>query len=274
MTEHKQAARDPRRRIHHFPMLKQRGLKISVVTAYDYPTGMAVDAAGVDAVLVGDSLGMVALGFEATIPVTMDMMVHHAAATRRGVKRAFLIVDMPFLSYGASVEQAVLNAGRLMQEGGAEAVKLEGGEEVADKVTAIVRAGIPVMGHVGLTPQSVHKLGGFRVQGRHDEAAAKILADARAIQQAGAFAIVLEAMDPEVAGEITAALEIPTIGIGAGKQCDGQVLVLSDLCGLLPGGSPKFVKRYANVQDIVQEAVGDFCNDVRSGKFPEQKHEY
>lgn len=274
MSEKKQVARDPKRRVHHFPMLKQRGLKIAIVTAYDYPTGLAADAGGCDAVLVGDSLGMVALGYEATIPVTMDVMVHHAAATRRGVKRAFLIVDMPFLSYTASIEQAVLNAGRLVQAGGAEAVKVEGGAEIADVIRAITRAGIPVMGHVGLTPQSVHKLGGYRVQGRHDEAAAQLMQDAVAVQEAGAFAVVLEAMDPEVASEITSALEIPTIGIGAGKQCDGQVLVLSDLCGLLPGGSPKFVKRYANVLDLLQDAVSDFCGDVRSGKFPEQKHEY
>lgn len=274
MNTQKRTARDPKRRVHHFPMLKQRGMKIAVVTAYDYPTGLMADAAGADAVLVGDSLGMVALGYDSTIPVTMADMIHHGAAVRRGVKRAFLIVDMPFLSYSVSPEQAVLNAGELMQKAGAEAVKVEGGREIAPAVERIAAAGIPVMGHIGLTPQSVHKLGGYRVQGRHDESAQRLLADARAIEEAGAFSIVLEAMDPEVATEITAALSIPTIGIGASRVCDGQVLVISDLAGLVPGPAPKFVKQYASGYEMLTEAVRQYCDEVRTGKFPEQKHEY
>lgn len=268
------AAREPKRRVHHFPMLKQRGVPIAMVTAYDYPTGLAADASGCDAVLVGDSLGMVALGYDSTIPVTMDDMVHHGAAVRRGVRRAFVIVDMPFLAYQVSTEQAVTNAGRLMQQGGAEAVKVEGGVETADAIHHIVRAGIPVMGHVGLTPQSVHMLGGYRVQGRHDEAASALMADALAVEQAGAFAIVLEAMDPEVAAEITAALAIPTIGIGAGRRCGGQVLVASDLLGMLPTPAPRFAKGYASLNKSMVEAMALYCDEVRGGRFPEQKHEY
>jgi 3-methyl-2-oxobutanoate hydroxymethyltransferase len=274
MTSPRRSVAEPKRRVHHFAMMKQRGHKIALVTAYDYPTGLAADAAGCDAVLVGDSLGMVALGYDSTIPVTLDTMVHHTAAVHRGVKRAFLIADMPFLSYQASPELAVLNAGRLVQLGGAEAVKLEGGKEIAESVRAITNAGIPVMGHVGLTPQSVHKLGGYRVQGRHEEAAAKLLQDAKALQEAGVFSIVLEAMDPEVAAEITTEVQVATIGIGAGKGCDGQVLVMADLLGLLPGPPPKFVKQYASVLETMESAVRDFCSDVRSGSFPEQQHEY
>lgn len=274
MTTEKRVAREPKRRVHHFPMLKQRGIKIAMVTAYDYPTGLAADAAGADAVLVGDSLGMVALGYDSTIPVTMEDMIHHGAAVRRGVKRAFLIVDMPFLSYNISPAQAVENAGLLMQKTGAEAVKVEGGHAVAPAVERIVAAGIPVMGHIGLTPQSVHKLGGYRVQGRHEESAQQLLDDARAVEAAGAFAIVLEAMDPEVAAEITETLSIPTIGIGAGRECSGQVLVITDLLGLTAHPPPKFVKQYASGLDLMTQAVRHFCDDVRTGKFPEQKHEY
>ncbi len=274
MNSDKRVIREPKRRVHHFPMLKQRGMKIVMITAYDYPTGLAADTGGADAVLVGDSLGMVALGYESTIPVSMADMIHHGAAVRRGVKRAFVVVDMPFLSYNVSPEQAVENAGFLVQKGGAEAVKLEGGRSIAAAVSKIAAAGIPVMGHIGLTPQSVHKLGGYRVQGRHDESARELLADARAIEDAGAFAIVLEAMDPEVAGEITAALTIPTIGIGAGSECGGQVLVLSDLVGLTAGPAPKFVKQYASALEVMTDAVRLYCEEVRSGIFPEQKHEY
>lgn len=274
MTSPRRGVAEPKRRVHHFAMMKQRGHKIAIVTAYDYPTGLAADAAGCDAVLVGDSLGMVALGYDSTIPVTLDTMVHHCAAVHRGVKRAFLIADMPFLTYQVSTEHAVLSAGRLMQEGGAEAVKLEGGQEVFDAVRAISSAGIPVMGHIGLTPQSVHKLGGYRVQGRHEESAAKLVEDAKALQEAGVFSIVLEAMDPEVAAEITAGIQVATIGIGAGKNCDGQVLVMSDVVGLTSGEPPKFVKQYASVLEIMESAVRDFCTEVRSGTFPDQKHEY
>lgn len=274
MAADSSVTRVSKRRVHHFPMLKQRGQKIVMVTAYDYPTALIADAGGADGVLVGDSLGMVALGYDDTIPVTMQTMIHHAAAVRRGAKKAFLIADMPFLSYQASAEQAVTNAGRLVQRGGAEAVKLEGGEEVSKAIRKIVGAGIPVMGHIGLTPQSVHKLGGYRVQGRHEESARKLMDDAKAVEDAGAFSIVLEAMHPELATEITASLHIPTIGIGAGRGCDGQVLVMSDLLGLVPGDRPKFVKQYASMFDLMTQGVESFAQDVRSEKFPEEKHEY
>jgi 3-methyl-2-oxobutanoate hydroxymethyltransferase len=274
MTTDSRAAREPKRRVHHFAMLKQRSQKIVVVTAYDYPTGLAADAGGADAVLVGDSLGMVALGFDSTIPVTMEIMVHHTSAVRRGVKRAFLVADLPFMSYHVSAQLALANAGRLVQEGGAEAVKLEGGVEVAPVVEKIVAAGIPVMGHVGLVPQSVHKLGGYRVQGRDDDAARRLLEDAKALQEAGAFAVVLEAMDPQTAAEITAALKVPTIGIGAGRACDGQVLVMSDMAGLTAIPAPKFAKRYRSLLDEMTGAVREYSNEVRAGGFPEEKHEY
>jgi len=268
------AVREPKRRVHHFAMLKQRGQKIVVITAYDYPTGLAADAAGVDAILVGDTLGMVALGYENTIPVTLDMMIHHTAAVRRGVKRAFLIADMPFLSYKISPEQALENAGRLVQEAGAEAIKLEGGAEVAPMISKIVSAGIPVMGHIGLLPQSLHKHGGYRVQGRQDETARMLVEDAKAMEQAGVFAFVVEAVDPEATAEICAAVSIPTIGIGASRKCDGQVLVLSDLVGTSPATPPKFVKRYANIYETMERAIGEYCSEVRSGKFPDEQHEY
>jgi 3-methyl-2-oxobutanoate hydroxymethyltransferase len=274
MSVEQQSQKQRKRRVHHFPMLKQRGKKIVVVTAYDYPTGLAADLAGADAILVGDSLGMVALGFDSTIPVTVDMMVHHTAAVSRAVKSAFLIADMPFLSYKVSPEQALQTAGRLMQEGGAEAVKLEGGMEVAPAIEKIVRAGIPVMGHVGLLPQSVHQHGGYRVQGRDEETVDGLVAAARAVEDAGAFSVVLEAVDPEVAARITSSLRIPTIGIGAGRQCDGQVLVLSDLAGMLPGDRPKFVRRYGSVFDSIQQAVRAYAAEVRSGAFPAEEHEY
>jgi 3-methyl-2-oxobutanoate hydroxymethyltransferase len=260
--------------VHHFAMAKQRGTKIVMVTAYDYPTGLAADTGGADVILVGDSLGMVALGYDQTIPVTMDTMVHHTAAVCRGVKRAFVVADMPFLSYKISPEKALENAGRLIQEGGAEAVKLEGGREIVPMIEKIVSAGIPVMGHVGLLPQSVHRHGGYRVQGRQDESARELVEHAKAVEAAGAFAVVVEAVDPEAAREITTTLAVPTIGIGAGRGCDGQVLVLSDLVGLTVSPPAKFVKRYANVFDIIQAAVRDYAVDVRTGKFPEEKHEY
>lgn len=263
-----------KRRVHHFAMLKQDGQKITVVTAYDYPTGLAADASGADAVLVGDSLGMVALGMDTTIPVTIDIMVHHTAAVKRGVKRAFLIADMPFLSYHTGRKACIQNAGRLVQEGGAEAVKIEGGRAVANRIKDLCDAGIPVMAHIGLLPQSVHRLGGYRVQGRDQAGADELIADALAVQEAGAFAIVVEAMGSQAAAAVTAHLEIPTVGIGAGKNCDGQVLVLSDLVGMLPGSTPKFTKQYATVGGDMTRALTEFCKDVRSGIFPEDKHEY
>jgi 3-methyl-2-oxobutanoate hydroxymethyltransferase len=274
MTNESKTARDPKRRVHHFAMAKQRAQQIVMVTAYDYPTGLVADMAGVDVVLVGDSLGMVALGYDSTIPVTMQVMLHHTAAVRRAVRTAFLVADMPFMSYKESASQALRNAARLVQGAGAEAVKVEGGREVASSIERVVAAGIPVMAHIGLTPQSVHKLGGYRVQGRQEETAKELIVDAKAVESAGAFAVVLEAMDPEVAGEITASLSIPTIGIGAGRACDGQVLVISDLVGLSPASPPKFVKKYANVLELMADAVRQYALDVRGGKFPEEKHEY
>lgn len=263
-----------KRRVHHFPMLKQRGIKIVMVTAYDYPTALAADGGGADAILVGDSLGMVALGFDSTIPVTLEMMLHHTAAVKRGTKRAFLIADMPFMSYKVSADQALENAGKLVQSGGAEAVKLEGGEEISQSVSRIVASGIPVMGHIGLLPQSVHRHGGYRVQGRIEEHARKLRQDALALQEAGAFAIVLEAIDPELGTEITSQLEVPTIGIGAGRACDGQVLVMSDIAGLTNGPLPKFARRYASLQGALENAVKEYANEVRSGIFPTVGHEY
>jgi 3-methyl-2-oxobutanoate hydroxymethyltransferase len=244
------------------------------VTAYDYPTAIAADNSGADAILVGDSLGMVALGMDSTIPVTMDVMVHHTAAVRRGTKRAFLVADMPFLSYGVSVKSSVLNAGRLVQEAGAEAVKLEGGAAMTDTIRAICDVGIPVLAHLGLLPQSVNMLGGYRVQGRDEQQAEQILRDALAVQQAGAFAVVLEAMPADLARRISEELDIATIGIGAGKYCDGQVLVISDVVGMLPGRIPKFVKKYADLGAEMSRAIEQFNSDVREGRFPEEAHEY
>lgn len=267
--------REKKRRVHHFGMLRQRNIPITMVTAYDYPTGLVADEAGADAVLVGDSLGMVALGYPDTLQVTMEDMVHHSAAVRRGVKRAFLVTDMPFMSYQESPEQAVRNAGILVREGAAEAVKLEGGRAIVPQVERIVAAGIPVMGHVGLTPQSIHRLGGYRVQGRQDEDAERIKDEALALESAGAFAIVLEALAPDLAAEITQALAIPTIGIGAGRECSGQILVMSDIIGAAGTGSPpKFVKQYAAIHPAMVSAVAAYCSDVRERRFPEEKHEY
>ena len=274
MSIDKAAARDLKRRVHHFSTLKQRQQKIVVVTAYDYPTALAADTAGADAILVGDSLGMVALGFESTIPVTVDMMVHHTAAVRRGSKRAFLIADLPFLSYKISADQALTSVSRLMQEGNAEAVKMEGGCEIAEIVRRVVDAGVPVMGHVGLTPQSVHALGGYRVQGRSDDSAKAIRRDALSLQEAGVFSIVLEAIDPTLAQELSETLTVPTIGIGASRHCDGQVLVISDLVGLLPTAPPKFAKQYANLHDQMTQAIRTYAQEVRGAEFPTDRNEY
>lgn len=263
-----------KRRVHHFASFKDNGQKITVVTAYDFPTARAADAAGADAILVGDSLGMVALGLESTIPVTLDIMLHHTAAVRRGATKAFLVADMPFLTFGVSREQTLKNAARLIQESGAEAVKLEGGRAVADTIKAIVDAGIPVLAHIGLLPQSIHQQGGYRVQGRDADLAEKIMDDARAVQDAGAFAVVLEGMPADLSKRITSELKIPTIGIGAGRHCDGQVLVVSDIIGMLPGHQPKFVKKYADVASTMTEAIAAFSEDVRHGRFPDDAHEY
>jgi 3-methyl-2-oxobutanoate hydroxymethyltransferase len=252
---------------------RAEGKRIVVVTAYDALFGRLVDEAGVDIVLVGDSLGNVVAGFDSTIPVTLDQMIYHGAAVARGVRRALLVVDMPFLTWQVSEAQALENGGRVMQQTGAQAIKLEGaGEESLRAVRALVRVGVPVMGHLGFTPQSVHQLGGFRVQGREADAAQRLIDDARRLEDAGAFSIVLELMPAAVAEQVTAAVTIPTIGIGAGIGCSGQVLVLPDLLGLNDGFAPKFLKRYANLADTVRDAVRAFGDDVRGGRYPAPEH--
>lgn len=247
---------------------KRRGDKITALTAYDYPTALLVDGAGVDISLVGDSLGMEELGYETTLPVTMEIMLHHTKAVRRGTERALLVADMPFLSYQVSADEAVRNAGRLMQEGEASAVKLEGGVSLAPTIQRIVEAGIPVVAHIGFTPQSIHLLG-IRKQGKDEAGARHILADAQAVQDAGAFAVVLELIPDELAGQITQTLTIPTIGIGAGPQCDGQVLVTSDLVGLRTDRAPlNHVRRYAEVGKEIARALKTYREEVEAGQFP------
>jgi 3-methyl-2-oxobutanoate hydroxymethyltransferase len=247
---------------------KQRGEPIAMLTAYDAAIARLLDRAGVDAILVGDSLGMVALGYSTTVEVTLDAMVHHAAAVSRGVERALVVADMPFLSYQVNADEAVRNAGRLLQQGGAAAVKLEGGRPLVDTVRRLVDAGIPVMGHLGLLPQSVHRLGGYRRQATEPESAATLLEDARALEAAGAFAVVLEMIPPAVARAVTAALSVPTIGIGAGADCDGQVLVTNDLLGLTER-PPSFARQYADLSETIARACRSYVDDVRSRRFPE-----
>jgi 3-methyl-2-oxobutanoate hydroxymethyltransferase len=247
---------------------KKRGEKIAVLTAYDATMARLLERAGIDVLLVGDSLGMVVLGYETTLPVTLDAMVHHTAAVSRGASRALVVADMPFLTFQVSVTEAVRNAGRLIQEGGAAAVKIEGGAAVVDVARRLVEIGIPVMGHLGLLPQSVHQLGGYRRQARLEQDAEKLVADARALEAAGVFAIVLESIPAEVARETTAALAIPTIGIGAGPYCDGQVLVSYDAFGLFDGAVPPFVKQYANLGEQVVAAAKAYAEEVRGGRFP------
>ena len=253
---------------------KDEGRRFAMLTAYDYLSARILDEAGIPILLVGDSLGMVMLGHPTTLPVTMEDMLHHAKAVARGARQALLVGDMPFMSYQASVDDAVRNAGRFVQEGGMHAVKLEGGGAVVEITRRLTEAGIPVMGHLGLTPQSVHQMGGFKVQGNSDAQAARILADAKALEKAGAFSLVLEGMPSKLAAEITHALRIPTIGIGAGPGCDGQVLVFHDMLGLTTGKAPKFVKRYANLAEEISRAVTAYAEDVRTGKFPGPEHEY
>ena len=250
------------------------GPALAMVTAYDYTMARLVDEAGADLILVGDSLGMVVQGLPNTLPVTLEEVCYHGRAVARGVTRAHVVGDMPFMSYQVSAAQAVESAGKLVKEGAFESVKLEGGQELAEHVRQIVRAGIPVMGHVGLLPQSVHALGGFKVQGRGAAAAAKIVADARALEEAGAYAIVLEAVPPDVADEVTRTVGVPTIGIGAGVGCDGQVLVCTDLLGMSSGHDPKFAKRYAELGDAIVDAVKRYVGEVRSGAFPTAEHTY
>ena len=251
---------------------KRRGEIITMLTAYDYPLALAVDQAGIDSILVGDSLGMVVLGYENTLPVTMDDMLHHCRAVARGAKYALLVGDMPFMSYQVSVEQAVRNAGRFLQEAAMDAVKLEGGRERADAVRAIVSAGIPVMGHLGLTPQSVHQLGGFRSQGRTASAARRMLKDALMLQDAGCFSLVLEAVPARLAELLSQRLDIPTVGIGAGLGCDGQVLVTHDLLGLFDRFTPKFVKKYADLHGEIARALGAYRTEVETRAFPAPEH--
>jgi 3-methyl-2-oxobutanoate hydroxymethyltransferase len=245
-----------------------------MLTAYDYPTARLVDQAGIDLILVGDSLGMVCLGYPDTVSVTMEEMLHHTAAVARGTERAVVVGDMPFMSYQVNRDEAVRNAGRFVKDARADCVKLEGGVTQADKVEAIVRAGIPVIGHIGLTPQTATQLGGFKVQGRDPKAARKLLEDARAVQEAGAFAVVLECVPSVLAAEVTEALHIPTIGIGAGPSCDGQVLVLHDLVGLFERFTPKFVKQYTNLSQGIRDAVSQYKAEVESGAFPSPEHEF
>jgi 3-methyl-2-oxobutanoate hydroxymethyltransferase len=248
--------------------------KITCLTAYDYPTARLLDEAGVDVVLVGDSVAMVALGYESTLPLTLEEALHHTKAVRRGVKRALLVADMPYGSYHGDLHESLRNAMRFVKEAGAEAVKVEGGERRLELIARLTEAEIPVMGHVGLTPQSVNALGGYRVQGKTPGTAEQLLRDARSVEAAGAFAIVLEAIPRELAAEITRAVRIPTIGIGAGPDCDGQVLVLHDMLGLTFQDAPKFARRYTNVGDMISKAVREYCADVQNGAFPTDAESY
>jgi 3-methyl-2-oxobutanoate hydroxymethyltransferase len=251
---------------------KERGEPITMLTAYDYPTAAAMDQAGVDSILVGDSLGMVVLGYETTLPVTMEEMLHHCRPVARGARLALLVGDMPFMSYQVSVEEAVRNAGRFLQEGNMDAVKLEGGRNRADAIRAITGAGIPVMGHLGLTPQSVHQLGGFRAQGKTAAAAKLLLEDAVLLEEAGCFSLVLESVPARLAELVSQRIHIPTIGIGAGVGCDGQVLVTHDLLGLFDRFTPKFVKKYASFHAEMQRAFGEYIEDVKAKTFPGAEH--
>jgi 3-methyl-2-oxobutanoate hydroxymethyltransferase len=255
-----------------FQQKMERGDPISMLTAYDYPTALIMDRSGVDSILVGDSLGMVVLGYENTLRVTMEEMLHHCRAVRRGAKYALLVGDMPFMSYQVSIEEAVRNAGRFLQEGGMDAVKLEGGRERADTIRAIIDAGIPVVGHIGLTPQSVHQLGGFRAQGKTAGAAKRLYEDALNLQDAGCFSLVLESVPGRLAELISEKLEIPTIGIGAGNGCDGQVLVTHDLLGLFDRFTPRFVRKYADLFSEMERAFGEFIADVEARSFPGIEH--
>jgi 3-methyl-2-oxobutanoate hydroxymethyltransferase len=255
-----------------FRQKKERGEIITMLTAYDYPTAMAMDKAGVDAILVGDSLAMVVLGYENTLSVTMEDMLHHSRAVARGAKTALLVGDMPFMSYQVSVEEATRNAGRFLQQGGMDAVKLEGGRERADAVRAITSAGIPVMGHLGLTPQSINQLGGFRAQGKTASTANRLLEDAQILEEAGAFSLVLESVPARLGEYISKHISIPTIGIGAGAGCDGQVLVTHDLLGLFERFMPKFVRQYANLHETMHKAFTEYIDDVESKRFPAVEH--
>ncbi len=260
--------------VHDLKAMKRRGEKIVMLTAYDYSTARFLDEAGVHVLLVGDSLGMVMLGYETTLPVTMDEMLHHVKAVVRGSRRAHVVADMPFLSYQTGPEDALRNAGRFLKEAGAQSVKLEGGTEVAPIVRRLVQAGIPVMGHLGLTPQSIHQFGGYRVQGRTKEAAARLLRDALALEEAGAYAVVLETVPAPLARAISERLKIPTIGIGAGPWCDGQVQVVHDILGLYPDMVPRHAKQYARLGETIREAVAAYLREVQEGAFPGPEHSH
>lgn len=257
-----------------FANAKANGEKLTMLTAYDYSTAKLIDAAGIDSILVGDSLGNVILGYEDTLSVTVDDMIHHGAAVARGAKEALVIIDMPFMSYQTSVYDAVVNAGRLMKEGRGQAVKLEGGKEVCPQIKAITEAGIPVCAHIGLTPQSINAFGGFKVQGKDEAAAKKLIEDALAVQEAGAFAVVLECVPEKLATMVTSKLYIPTIGIGAGAGCDGQVLVYADMLGMFSDFTPKFVKRFAETGQIMTEAFKAYNEEVKAGTYPQAEHTY
>jgi 3-methyl-2-oxobutanoate hydroxymethyltransferase len=260
--------------INQIKEMKLKGEKITMLTAYDYATARILDEAGIPLILVGDTLGQVVLGYESTIPVTMEVMLHHTKAVVRGTSKAMIIGDMPFMTYHVSTEDALRNAARFLQEAGTQAVKLEGGVTVADKVKRIVECGIPVMGHIGLTPQSINQLGGHKIQGKTSEAATRLLEDARALEEAGAFAIVLETVPAPLAALITKKVAIPTIGIGAGIGCDGQVQVITDILGSTVGYIPKHAKQYAKIRDIMSSAVSDYLNEVKSGKFPTEAQSF
>ena len=253
---------------------KKTRRKITALTCYDYTLARLLDEMDIDLVLVGDSLGMVSLGYDTTLPVTMDEMIHHTRAVRRGITRALLVGDMPFMSYQVSDEETIRNAGRFIQEGGAEAVKMEGGSRILDRVRAVIHAGISVMGHIGLTPQSVHQFGGYRVQGKNAHDSRQIKRDAVQLQKAGVFSIVLEGIPAELAAEITAEVNVPTLGIGAGVECDGQILVTQDMLGMNQDFSPKFVKRYAELGQSIRSAAADYAREVRDGTFPDLDHSY
>lgn len=257
-----------------FKQAKEQGKKLSMLTAYDYSMAKIIDESGVNGILIGDSLGMVIKGEEDTLSVTMDEIIYHTKAVKRGAKNALIVSDMPFLSYHVSIEQAVLNAGRLVKEGGANAVKLEGGANVAPQIKAIVDAQIPVMGHLGLTPQSVNAFGGFKVQGKDESAAKQLIEDAVLLEKAGVFSIVLEGIPEKVAELITKSVSVPTIGIGAGKHCDGQILVYQDMLGMFNDFVPKFVKQYANIGTVMKEAISSYVKEVEDGTFPEEKHTF
>jgi 3-methyl-2-oxobutanoate hydroxymethyltransferase len=252
---------------------RSKGARLAMLTAYDYPTAKLVAEAGIDLILVGDSLGMVVLGYDSTVPVTMDDMVHHTKAARRGAPGAFLIADLPFLSYG-TLEEALVNSARLMKDAGADSVKLEGGKEVAPLVEGLVRAGVPVLGHVGLTPQTASALGGYRLQGKDEENARRIVEGAQALEHAGCWGVVLELMPAPLAKLITGKISIPTIGIGAGADCDGQVLVFHDLVGMFSGFTPTFVKRYTEAGTAIRDAVAQYAEEVRSGAFPSESQAF